>query len=74
MDQVEILEYIKDEMEFAHDLWQDLNLSARTESFRNYLRTQITSTIFAQQANQETMQEALIYFESLPFEIDKAAA
>lgn len=74
MNQVEILEYIKDEMEFAHDLWQDLNIESRTESFRSYLKTQITSTIFAQQADSDTMKAALIYFESLPFDMDKAAA
>jgi hypothetical protein len=68
MDQEDILEYIKDEIEFAHDLWQDLEDSSKTESFKNYLKIQITSTIFAQQAPVDVLQSALEHFEFLNFD------
>tara|TARA_B110000211_G_C14029457_1_gene531414 strand:+ start:409 stop:624 length:216 start_codon:yes stop_codon:yes gene_type:complete len=68
MEQDEILEYIKDEIDFAHELWQDLEESRKTESFKNYLKTQITSTIFAQQAPVEILNSALQHFEIKNFE------
>ncbi len=69
MSQNDLLEYIKDEMDFACELWQDLNSDKKTEAFRRYLYVQITSTIFAQQASKETIDSAKVYFESLCFDV-----
>ena len=68
MEQDEILEYIKDEIDFAHDLWQDLENYRKTEAFKNYLKTQITSTIFAQQAPDDILEAALKHFELKNFD------
>lgn len=67
MEQEELLEYLKDEMDFAHELWVELGEDAKTEEFRSYLCVQITSTIFGQKADLNTISLAKKYFDSLGF-------
>lgn len=67
MDQKELLEYLKEEMEFACELWADLPTDRKTLEFKNYLRVQITSTIFGQQATKEIIDQAHAYFSNLDF-------
>lgn len=68
MDQDELLEYLKEEMEFANELWADLAPERKTVEFKNYLRVQITSTIFGQQATKEILDQANVYFSNLNFD------
>lgn len=69
MSQEELLEYIKEEMDFACELWQDLAEDRKTEEFRNYILIQITNTIFGRKANPEIINDAKVYFESLNFSV-----
>ena len=71
MEQEELLEYLKDEMDFAHELWCDLDPHQKTLEFRSYLCVQITSTIFGQRADLETINIAKEYFDSLGFDVSQ---
>ena len=68
MEQEELLEYLKDEMDFAHELWVELEGHQKTDEFRSYLCVQITSTIFGQKADIKTIEVAKSYFDSLGFD------
>lgn len=69
MNQDELLLYLKEEMDFACELWQELEPDSKTEEFRNYLLIQITNTIFGRRAQPEVRERALEYFESLNFDV-----
>lgn len=71
MGQDELLDYMKDEMDFACELWQELSNDRKTVEFRNYLLVQITNTIFGRKANSKALKDAKLYFDSLNFTIRK---
>lgn len=71
MNQDELLLYLKEEMDFAHELWQELEPEIKTLEFRNYLLIQITNTIFGRRARPEVREMAQEYFESLNFSIQE---
>ncbi len=58
-------------MDFACELWQELEPDSKTVEFRNYLLIQITNTIFGRSAQSEVREMARAYFESLNFTVKK---
>ncbi len=71
MGQDELLIYLKEEMDFACELWQELDPESKTIEFRQYLLIQITNTIFGRRAQPEVMRKAQEYFQSLNFTINE---